>query len=62
MPRRSLLTLSEREVNAIIAFLQTLTDGYQFQEQATFSDTKGTVKIPYLRTEGLSIKLINIIL
>lgn len=46
------LKLTDAEVNALIAFMQTLTDGYQFQKQATFSATEGIIEIPYLRAEG----------
>lgn len=48
------LKLTDAEVAAIIAFMQTLTDGYQLQEQATFSTIEGIIEIPYLRAEGLN--------
>jgi cytochrome c peroxidase len=46
------LGLTDAEVEAIVAFMRTLTDGYQLQEQPAFSVELGTIELPYLRTEG----------
>ncbi|BCG63086.1 MAG: cytochrome c peroxidase [Methyloprofundus sp.] len=46
------LGLTDAEVEAIVAFMRTLTDGYQLQEQSAFSAELGVIELPYLRTEG----------
>lgn len=46
------LKLTDEEVDAIVAFLRTLTDGYQLQEKATYSAQKGLIELPYVRLEG----------
>ncbi|NOQ15488.1 MAG: c-type cytochrome [Methyloprofundus sp.] len=46
------LGLTDQEVEAIVAFLRTLTDGYLFQAEATFSVEHSVIELPYLRTEG----------
>jgi hypothetical protein len=38
------LELADEEVDAIVAFMQTLTDGYQLQEQATISVNNGVIE------------------
>lgn len=48
------LKLTDEEVDAIVVFMRTLTDGYQFQEQPAFSAKKGTIEIPYVRVEGVN--------
>jgi cytochrome c peroxidase len=46
------LKLTDEEVDAIVAFLRTLTDGYQLQEKVTYSAQKGLIELPYVRLEG----------
>lgn len=48
------LELADEEVDAIVAFMQTLTDGYQLQEQATISVNNGVIELPYVRAESMT--------
>ena len=48
------LKLTDEEVSAIVAFMKTLTDGYQFDEKAHFSAENGMIELPYLRVEGIN--------
>lgn len=48
------LKLTDEEVDAIVAFLRTLTDGYQLQEKATYSAEKRLIELPYVRVEGMN--------
>jgi cytochrome c peroxidase len=49
------LQLTDEEVDAIVAFMRTLTDGYELQEKVTFSAEKSSIKLPYVRVEGKNI-------
>ncbi|NOR81326.1 MAG: c-type cytochrome [Methyloprofundus sp.] len=46
------LELTDEEVDAIVVFMRTLTDGYQLREKATFSTAKRVIEIPVVRIEG----------
>jgi len=50
------LKLSDEEVNAIVAFMRTLTDGYQFEGNPTYSSENDMITLPYVRTEGINQK------
>lgn len=45
------LGLTNSEVDAIVAFMKTLTDGYELDENAVFISESGSVKLPYVRVE-----------
>ncbi|MCK5355258.1 MAG: c-type cytochrome, partial [Methyloprofundus sp.] len=46
------LKLSAEEVDAIVVFLRTLTDGYQLENNPGFSLESGMIELPYVRAEG----------
>lgn len=48
------LKLTNKEVTAIVAFLHTLTDGYQLKMNPIFSVESGTLELPYVRTESVN--------
>ncbi|MFK5891762.1 MAG: cytochrome c peroxidase [Pseudomonadota bacterium] len=49
------LKLTEDEVNSIVTFLHTLTDGYQFIETPTFNSQTAILDIPFIRSEGANL-------
>ena len=46
------LGLTNEEVDALVAFMQTLTDGYQFYTKPSVSAAKDLLDLPYIRVEG----------
>lgn len=45
------LGLSDQEMDDIVAFMKTLSDGYEFGEHATI-DQQDAINLPYVRIEG----------
>ncbi len=48
------LKLSDQEVDDIVAFLRTLSDGYELDEQATI-DQQNIINLPNVRIEGQNV-------
>ena len=61
------LMLSDQEIDDIVAFLRTLSDGFSLTPNATFDSESGTLTIPVVRLEGngfdnqlFSARMINV--
>ena len=50
------LNLTDEEVDAIVVFMKTLTDGYPIEKQSIFSVETGRITLPFVRIEGLKQK------
>lgn len=48
------LGLTDEEVEALVVFMRTLTDGYQFNDKPVYSVKRGSVDIPYVRAESVN--------
>ena len=52
------LNLTPGEVDAIVAFLKTLTDGYNLDATSYYASSTGIVALPWVRIEGNSTKTV----
>ena len=48
------LKLTDDEVDAIVVFMRTLSDGYQLREKSTYSAKEGIIELPYFRVESIT--------